>query len=113
MFSPARGHAPGTARAHPPRATGSLLQQSYYGKARREEADSATLRGKSGALYPLSPSGIRGSSARFSGRRSPSPAEKGPEDPEVKRLTDRLYMVAHVDLVVLLVVVVDMVVKPQ
>lgn len=47
-----------------------------------------------------------------SGRLARLTAERGPEDPEVVRRVQPLFAISRYDLAVLLLVVVDMVVKP-
>lgn len=47
-----------------------------------------------------------------SGRLARVASERGPDDPEVVRRTERLFAISRYDLAVLVLVVVDMVVKP-
>ena len=46
------------------------------------------------------------------GRLSKLAAERPPEDPEIQRRIRRIFVVSRVDLVVLVIVILDMVVKP-
>jgi uncharacterized membrane protein len=46
------------------------------------------------------------------GRIARVAAERGPDDPEVLRRTERIFAISRYDLVVLIVVVIDMAVKP-
>ena len=46
------------------------------------------------------------------GRTATIAGERGPDDPEVVRRTQRLFAISRYDLAVLVLVVVDMVVKP-
>lgn len=46
------------------------------------------------------------------GRLSTLTTEKGPDDPEVQRRLTRIFLVSRLDMVLLLLIVVDMVLKP-